>query len=155
MSCRSERRPADIWLPRGPHGDADALDFAITSGMRPDMLRRAVEDPSEIFEIYESFKRAHQATETTCQSQSLRFTPMVLEAHGGGWSSTVRRVVDWVARRGAASQNTDLPALSLKIAQRISCSFQRENARAVLRRMASSAPPPRCAGFTAGDDTAW
>ena len=32
-----ERRPADVWLPRGPCGRGEALDFACTSGLRTDL----------------------------------------------------------------------------------------------------------------------
>ena len=36
------RRPADVWLRRGMHGTQEALDFAVTSGMRSDTRRNSV-----------------------------------------------------------------------------------------------------------------
>ena len=59
---------------------------------------------------------------------------MVVESHGGGWSHTFRRMIDWIASSSAASSHEDPAAVSLRIAQRIACSLQRENARAILRR---------------------
>jgi len=66
---------------------------------------------------------------------------MILEAHGGGWSTTFRRTVDWIATKAAASQHEKHAAVSLRLAQRISCTLQRENARAVVRRHADEADP--------------
>ena len=65
------------------------------------------------------------------------FRPLVLEACGGGWSSALRETVAWVATESRAmcgSAGSTPSVVSLKIAQRISCTLQRENARAVLRR---------------------
>ena len=59
----------------------------------------------------------------------------MLEAHGGGWNGAVRGLVEWMAGRTAAAQHTRPEAESLRIAQRISVSPQRENARAILRRL--------------------
>ena len=130
------RRPADVWLPRGTHGDAEALDFAVTSGMRFDAYRRAAGDPATVFADYEAHKRQYKGTEDACRTQGIRFTPMVLEAHGGGWSPTFRGTVDMIARSAANAHHENHAKVSLRIAQRISCSLHRENARAIMRRMA-------------------
>ena len=53
-----ERRPADVWVPRGPGGTPEAFDFAITSGLRHDLLSRATEKPSDMCGQYEHFKLA-------------------------------------------------------------------------------------------------
>ena len=93
QSSASARRPADIWVRRGTHGDAEALDFAVTSGLRADRYRQTIEDPGILFAGYEAFKRDCKQTDRVCQDQGLRFTSVILEAHGGGWSSTCRGVV--------------------------------------------------------------
>ena len=66
---------------------------------------------------------------------------MVIEAHGGGLSSTFRKVFAWVAERAAAAKGTEAEAESLRMAQRISVTLHRENARAVLRRLLPAPEP--------------
>ena len=78
------RRPADIWFPRGVQGDPEALDFAVTSGLRGDLLHQVIDQPETVFERYERFKKGFKQTEQHCRDQGLCFTPMILEAHGGG-----------------------------------------------------------------------
>ena len=60
--------------------------------------------------------------------------PLILEAHGGGWSTKLRSVVDWIAKTQSTIGRESSSSIALRIAQRISCSFQREKARAMLRR---------------------
>ena len=136
------RRPADIWLPRGTTGGKEALDFAVTSAMRGDLFRHAAEDPGKVFEQYNRYKREYKNTAEICKEAGFCFMPMVIEAHGGGWSPTARRVLAWLARQGAAANLEAPAAVSLRIAQRTSCILQRENARAILRRTAAEALAP-------------
>ena len=130
------RRPADVWFPRGPDGRGVAHDFACTSGLRSDLLARTVENPFSVFEAYEDFKRGHLDTERSCEEQGFAFQPMVLEAHAGAWSLAARRVLETVARGQAATWNEKHEAASLLIAQRLSAALHRENARAVMKRIA-------------------
>ena len=81
---------------------------------------------------------------------------MVLETHGGGWSPTFRRMVDWVARSAAACTHEDAASVSFKIAQRISCSLQRENARAILKRQGQQTQEPALSAWvSAADGSVW
>ena len=130
----SSRRPADIFLPRGETGAPVALDFAVTSGLRQDWLRAVVAHPNHVFEEYEAFKRSYQDTEGICQSAGFRFLPMVMKAHGGSWSPAAQKAWDWLAKNQRASWSDGYEPTSLRIAQRLSCSLHRENARAILRR---------------------
>ena len=111
------------------------MDFAVTSGMRSDLFRISAVDPGTAFEHYERHKKNHLNTEQLCTAAGIRFVPLVLEAHGGGWSPMTRGFVDWVARQLAARSQEEPGSTSLRIAQRISCALQTENARAVLARM--------------------
>eukprot|EP00973_Karenia_brevis_P028202 3885644-Karenia_brevis.AAC.1 len=77
------RRPADVWLPRGMQGDAEALDFAATSGLRSDNYRSVIDNPAIVFDQYELYKRAYKQTDQCCRDQGLRFSPLIVEAHGG------------------------------------------------------------------------
>ena len=65
---------------------------------------------------------------------------MVVEAHGGGWSKAARAVLGSVAKCIAATQYDSLEIVSLAIAQRLSVSLHRENARAIVRRLSDTAP---------------
>ena len=130
------RRPADVWLDRGVGGGGEALDFAINSGMQSELFRPVAEEPGYVFHRYEDMKRSYKGTDAACKAAGFTFVPLVVEAHAGGWSPTLRAVVDWISKRAAPVCQEEPPAVSLRIAQRISCTLLRENARAVLRRTA-------------------
>jgi hypothetical protein len=156
---RSRRRPADVYIPRSIGGSPVALDFACTSGLRSDSLRAAESDPDSILAVYEQFKRDFTATgetETTdaaCTRQGFAFVPMVIEAHSGGWSKRARQTLDSIAKHVSASWYTEGEAASLSIAQRLSISLHRENARAVLRRLQETAPDMVPSGWSPDDTT--
>ena len=59
---------------------------------------------------------------------------MVIDAHGGGMGKDFRSVVDSIGKQAAAVSGFRHDFHSLLIAQRISVTLQRENARAILRR---------------------
>jgi hypothetical protein len=139
----SARRPADVWLPRGASGKGEALDFAVTSGLRADLMRQVATSPELVFSSYEQAKREYKQTNTLCSEAGFRFVPMVVEAHGGGFSKTVRGMIDWIAVQAAAIHHECPSKVSLKIAQRMSCILHRETARAILRRTAPTAAPDR------------
>ena len=138
---RARRRPADVYLPRGPGNKPAALDFACTSGLRFDRLRSAIDDPNRVCVDYEDFKRNFKpdgedhGTEELCRAQGFQFIPMVLESHSGGWGKTARNILDFISQRIAAASNDRSEACSLALAQRLSCTLHRENAWAILRRL--------------------
>ena len=92
------------------------------------------ESPGLVFCRYEQMKREYKDTAQLCREAGFTFSPMVLEAHAGGWSPLTRHTFDWLAKAQAASQHEDPSTVSLRIAQRISCTLQAENARAILQR---------------------
>ena len=141
------RRPADVWLPRGPKGNAEAMDFAVTSGMQSALFRAVADDPMVVFERHEQQKRNYLQTYDQCRRAGFRFKPMVLEAHAGGWSGAFRGRMGWLARAGAAVHSASPAAEALRIAQRISSSLHRENARAVLRRLSAAETPTAPSGW--------
>ena len=130
----SSRRPADVWVPRGPSGSPEAWDFSVTSAFR---LGPSTPDPaafSSVFSSVESRKRGFLDTASQCAQAGIHFCPLVIEAVGGGWSEALRSVVSWIASecsRHSSSRHSDT---SFKIAQRISCALHQENARAILKR---------------------
>ena len=77
---------------------------------------------------------SYKNTAQLCSDAGFDFSPVVFEAHAGGWSPLARARFDWLAKTQGASQNEDPSTVSLRIAQRMSCALQRENARAILQR---------------------
>ena len=141
------RRPADVWLPRARGASGEALDFACTSGLRSDFLARSAAEGGAVFPAYEHLKRSFKDTDGACSRAGFKFTPMVLEAHGGGWSPLARSVLDKLAKAQSAAWAEGQEPSSLRIAQRISCTLQRENARAVLRRLVPPELSPAVGGW--------
>ena len=156
-AARSRRRPADIFFPRAINGVPTALDFACTSGLRADVLWDASTDPNGVITAYEQFKKDYVATgetvttETLCSRQGITFAPMVIEAHGGGWSKRARQILDTIAKHVSSSWNQNGEAASLSIAQRLSATLHRENARAVLRRLQEPIGEEVANDWTPGD----
>ena len=136
VSDPSARRPADVYVPRWRAGPAVALDFAVTSGLRLDVVASSCRDSGAACLQYEDFKRDYKDTARECSRQGLAFVPMVAEAVGGGWGKEARKVWSELAKCSAfasgelASENL----CGVSLLQRLSLTLQRENARAVLRR---------------------
>ena len=112
--------------------------MAAAAEVRPGTLRACAEAPEHVFLRYERHKREYKQTASSCEAAGFGFIPLIFEALGGGFSSTARGVLSWVARQAAAAHNSEPGTESLRVAQRISCTLHRENARAILRR---SQPP--------------
>ena len=133
-----DRRPADVWLPRGSgstNGRPEALDFAVTSGMRQDMITKAIDTPESIVMEYENFKRTYKDTKSQCDQARLEFTPVVFEAHGGGWSQAAGRICEHISKQQISAGFSCKEGPSMRIAQRISTAIHLANARAIQRRL--------------------
>ena len=85
------RRPADIYLPRWRRGGPAALDFAVTSVLRSDIVRRLAVDGSSAVSAYEDVKRSHLDTAASCQTEGLTFIPVVCEADGEDWGPAAQK----------------------------------------------------------------
>ena len=137
----ASRRPADIWVPRGVSGFAEAWDFSVSSLLRSSHLSSASSSVADVFHEVETRKRAFQDTASLVAERGATFCPLVLEACGSGWSQVFQSVVAWIASesRMARGPTTGSPMdISLRIAQRISCTLHKENPRAILRRSPGS-----------------
>ena len=77
------RRPADVYLPRYRLGVAACLDFAVTSGLRNDLLTTTLNDSTSPSRKYEDYKCSYLSTKATCEEEGMTFIPMVMEASGG------------------------------------------------------------------------
>ena len=134
-----DRRPADVWLQRGPNGRATAVDLAVSSGLGRDALLGSAADGTATCAQYEDRKRGYLDTAAQCEAASLDFEPFVLEAHGGGMGVAARRVLAYVASSAAALEGEDVEERAAVAAGGLSIALMRESARAVVRRLA----PPR------------
>ena len=136
----STRRPADVWVPAwGLHGAA-AFELAVTSGMRSAVVAASAGDGAHAAQAYEERKRTHLGTETQCRREGLQFVPLVAEACGGGWGPASVRTWRALGALMAARTGEAASVVTEHLHQALSVTLQRENARAVLRRLPEGLP---------------
>ena len=143
----SRRRPADVYLPSWANGAPAALDFAVTSPQRQEILTQAASSTGAAAIAYEAFKRDHLGTNADCVRQGLSFIPMVAEP-SGGWGPTALATFLLMARAASVRTGQPTSAVYRDYLQRMCVSIRRAGARAVLRRDcedASNEPPGRSA----------
>ena len=133
----NNRRPADVYLPRWRRGAPAALDFAVTSGLRSDMVSRSAIDGSVSTKIYEDFKRSHLNTAIACQEDGITFIPMICEADGGGWGPAAHKVWSELAKHKALASGEQDSTIVSRLLQSLGLILHKENARAILRRKPS------------------
>ena len=129
------RRPADVYIPRWKRGTPAALDFAVTSGLRSNIVSRSAEDGNVATLLYEDYKRSHLDTETKCREEGINFIPIVCEADGGGWGPAAHKVWSELAKRKAIVAGERDSIVVSRLLQSLGLILHRENARSVLRRL--------------------
>ena len=132
------RRPADVYLPRWRRGTPAALDFAVTSGLRSDIVNRSAEDGSAATRRYEHYKRSHLDTESICQDEGITFIPIICEADGGGWGPTAHNVWSELAKHKSIMTGEQNSIIATRLLQSLGLILHRENARAILRHPTSN-----------------
>ena len=130
----SNRRPADVYIPRWRRGAPAALDFAVTSGLRGNILARSSVDGSAAPTEYENFKRTHLETESKCREEGLTFIPMICEADGGGWGPAAHKVWSVLAKEKALIAGEKDSTIVSRLLQSLGLILHRENVRSILRR---------------------
>ena len=128
------RRPADIYLPRWRRGIPAALDLAVTSGLKNEVVHRSATDGLAAVLVYEDFKRSHLDTETACQEEGIKFIPVICEADGGGWGPAAHTVWSEIAKHKSILTGEDISVTASRLLQSLGLILHRENARAILRR---------------------
>ena len=111
-----------------------AFDFAVTSGLRADVVTESTQDPSAAVSAYETFKRCHHNTELDCQAQGINFAPLVVEAVGGGWGACATKMFYELAKVKASTSGELKNTTLRQLHQSLGIILHRENARAVHRR---------------------
>ena len=135
------RRPTDVYLPRWRRGAPAALDFAVTSGLRSDVINRSALDGSSSTKAYEDFKRSHLNTATACQEEGITFIPMICEADGGGWGPAAHKVWSELAKNKALASGDEDSVIVSRLLQSLGLILHKENARAILRRKTNHTSP--------------
>ena len=135
--CSAGRRPADVWSP-----------VESRASLRPGTFRS---HPSSVppfspplSHLWLAFFTRLSPVRTPSRTPPARFPPWVPPSArsswrlaAGGWSHVLGEVIGWVSSESRAMRGStsDTPSdISLRIAQRISCTLHKENARAILRR---------------------
>ncbi len=89
---------------------------------------------------YEDFKNSHLDTRASCIVEGFNFTPMVVEAVGGGWGPSAIKVFYELAKsKSMLSGELKNQALS-QLYQNLGIILHRENARSILRRCCATSP---------------
>lgn len=127
------RRPADVYLPNWFGGAPAALDIAVTSPHRQDVLPSAMSRAGAAAEAYEAYKRNFLDTEAVCRAQGIAFVPLVAET-SGGWGPSAICTFKRLAKATAIRTDSD-PAWVLSANLAALCSsIRRNNARSLLLR---------------------
>ena len=114
------------------------------------MVQNSIQNAMTAATTYEAFKCSHNQTEFDCQSAGISFIPMVVEADSGCWGPSAARVFSELAKRKACVSGEFRNTTLTHFYQNLGISLHRENARAILRRMANySDPRPLLAAATA------
>ena len=123
-----------MYLPRWHRGAPMALDFAVTSGLRSDSLTLSAVDGQSAATRYEDTKNEYLDTRRHCLSEGVGFTPMVVEACGGGWGPAANDFW-WKLAKTTALATGERPAVvEGHLRQALGVTLHRENARAILKR---------------------
>lgn len=77
----------------------------------------------------------HQRTEAQCRAQGLQFLPIVAEGCAGGWGPTAMAVFRQLGSFLATRTGDSTSKMTEQLMQGLSVTLQRENARAVVRRL--------------------
>ena len=128
------RRPADIYLPRWRRGIPAALDLAVTSGLRSDVVTKSAKDGTAAVKAYKTLKISYLETENTCQEEGITFIPIICEADGCGWGPAAHTVWSELAKNKSALTGEQYSITVSHLLQSLGIILHKENARAILRR---------------------
>ena len=124
----SNRRPADVYLPKWRRGTPAALDLAVTSGLRRDMMERSAENGSIAVTMYENKKRMYLDTESICREEGIQFIPLICEADGGGWGPAAHSVWSELAKYKSTLTGEPNSITAMHLLQSLGLILHKENA---------------------------
>ena len=82
------RQPADVFIPCGRLGKPAALDLAVTSGLKMDLLKDTLKDGSSATSWYEGFKCSYLDTKQHCQEEVWLQRPRSVPLHRGNCANS-------------------------------------------------------------------
>lgn len=125
----------NVWIPLWSIRSPAALDLAVTNGLGMGLAASTAANAEAALVAYDRRKREHLGTDRACRGQGFAFIPLVAEACSGGWGPTA--VTAWgTLGRQVAARTGNAPAVEQqRRVEALSVALQRENARAVLRRL--------------------
>ena len=126
------RRPADVYLPKWRNGTPAALDIAVTSGLRADLVDKSAEDGSTATTQYEDYKCSFMNTATIFQEEGNSFIPLVCEADGGGWGPAANRVWSELAKYKSILTGEHSSIHATRLLQSLGIILCRKNARSII-----------------------
>ncbi len=143
--AHDRRRPADVLLPSFARRMPHALDFAVSSPHRRDLVGLASRESLTAAVDYEATKRIFRETALRCTRDGIVFVPMVFEP-SGACGPAATRIFRQLLARSALRRGPDRSSQALAVRQRVSLTVRRQAAQAVLRRLPHRAPAPPAAG---------
>ena len=124
-----------MYLPRWRRGTPAALDFAVTSGLRVDLVKNSAQNSSSATEAYERLKRSYLNTEENCRAEGILFIPVICEADGGGWGPAAHKIWSELAQTKALLTGEQNSTVANRLLQSLGLILHREYARAILRHL--------------------
>ena len=130
-----------MYVARWRAGAPAAFDFAVTSGLRSELVWHSARDGQSVLLRYEDAKCSHMDTKAHCAAEGITFVPMVVDAVGGGWGPEAQRVWGELAKSQALAAGESSSTTGPRLLQSLAIVLHRENARAVLRRSPRPSDP--------------
>ena len=127
-------RPADIYIPSLKVGQQSALDFAVTSGLKSDLIEHSCINNRFATEEYSTLKKNSLNMNEQCERNDLRLIPMVIEASAGSWGLEAENVWKILIKAIASTTGDKISMISSTLYQSLSITLHKSNARAILKR---------------------
>ena len=127
------RRPADVYIPSWRNGSPAAIDLAIVSPQRLDLLAHSSQVVGWAASEYDIKKRLHLGTEQQCIDQGIDFLPVVAE-RSGGWGKAALQTFSKLTKIAARCSVESSGEIFSSLLEKLSVAIRRAKARAILKR---------------------
>ena len=111
------------------------MDFAVTSGLRNDLIMQSTGNNRYATEEYAQHKSTSLNMNDLCMSNDIKFIPMVVEGSGGAWGLDAEDVFKIIIKSAASLSGETVSAVSNQLYQSLSVTLHKANARALFKRL--------------------